>query len=260
GTRSDILYCPDIPTESLPPILVEIQNVVDPSFMYRLQQYCANVYNNIMLTSTTNMEYNQLQLHSVSKMSYIKMLPSKYYATKHYIMTPASVDNTLGSPSSSHSSPLGYVLTKQEPSIQALEYKHDVTVQLLYTIAKNVLKNEIRKEEETVDVLVDVCRETQQQLKRIMDVLEDDEKPRSKLACRYANAGVTYSSVCLQKYTQGPVDISFTMPEPRSLLQDVAPTRGRSSTLVLPTLEPLQEKTDMDFIEEFIKEWEQCHR
>lgn len=45
GKRVDFLLIPITTiTESLPPVLIEIQNVVDKAYIHRLNQYCSNIY------------------------------------------------------------------------------------------------------------------------------------------------------------------------------------------------------------------------
>ncbi|KAG1059427.1 hypothetical protein G6F42_028322 [Rhizopus arrhizus] len=41
GTKSDVLYVPTEVSDDQPPILIEIQNIADQTFMTRLIQYCA---------------------------------------------------------------------------------------------------------------------------------------------------------------------------------------------------------------------------
>ncbi|KAI8647617.1 hypothetical protein BD408DRAFT_325347, partial [Parasitella parasitica] len=43
GTKPDVLYVPIDVSDDQPPILIEIQNIVDQAFMIRLIQYCARV-------------------------------------------------------------------------------------------------------------------------------------------------------------------------------------------------------------------------
>lgn len=53
---------------------------------------------------------------------------------------------------------LGYVLTKQEVPLLSLEFWDDQTVQMLFEISRVTLEHEIRDEERTVYVLLNVCK------------------------------------------------------------------------------------------------------
>ncbi|KAI7895897.1 uncharacterized protein EV154DRAFT_494109, partial [Mucor mucedo] len=45
GKRADMIYGPMTPLSNLlPPVIVEVQNVVDELYMHRLQKYCNHVY------------------------------------------------------------------------------------------------------------------------------------------------------------------------------------------------------------------------
>ncbi|KAI8079259.1 hypothetical protein BDF21DRAFT_399352 [Thamnidium elegans] len=68
----------------------------------------------------------------------------------------------------------GYVLTKQEASLLSLECRNDPTVQMLYDISRVALEHEIRDEERTVEVLLNVCENNQDQYKRIIEAIEED--------------------------------------------------------------------------------------
>ncbi|KAG2209236.1 hypothetical protein INT47_005528 [Mucor saturninus] len=100
GKRADVLLIPTtVASESLSPILVEIQNVVDKPYMHRLTQYCSNIYdenNNIepialaiciknVRVEISNMFYDR------PKASYLKQLPCNFWAREHSIMTPKTI-------------------------------------------------------------------------------------------------------------------------------------------------------------------------
>lgn len=155
-------------------------------------------------------------------------------------MTPTTIDTIISNKSSNTLDPMvaiQYVFTKQQCSIQGLEYQDDATVQLLYSIAQDPLSNQIRKEDETVDALVNVCQETKNQFKRIHGALEDVDGPVSKMAQKYASAGFVYSDACLRKYTQDPIIDSVAMSEPISLPDGVMGQIGRTAP-ILPSLPP----------------------
>ncbi|KAI9274659.1 hypothetical protein BDA99DRAFT_568838 [Phascolomyces articulosus] len=179
-----------------------------------MQQYCGNIFNKycanpIALTLCVNNIRNEYEqdFQESNKSVCIKMLPSKYYA-------------------------------------KCLKYQDDPTVQLLYSIAQ--------------DVLVNVCQETKNQFKRIHDALEGADNPVSKMARSYASAGFVYSDTCLRKYTH-PIDsaaalLSETVSWPDGVIGQI----GRSVP-VLPSLLPLKTMTDMEFVDKFAEEWRKQH-
>ncbi|KAG2216373.1 hypothetical protein INT45_007376 [Circinella minor] len=150
---------------------------------------------------------------------------------------------------------LEYVFQKQACSLQSLKFKHNPTVKLLYSIAKEALNNQVPQHQETVDILVDVCIETRNQFKRILDALDEDNKG----ARVYASAGVLYSETCSQKYkSQSLQDTS--MPEPPELPEGVKASTRREPIQVLWEAEPERVKSDMQFIDEFVEDWLKTHK
>ena len=64
------------------------------------------------------------------------------------------------------------------------------------------MNHQIRKQNETVEVLVDVCSETKSQFKRILDTLDEYDEAAFKRARSYASAGVVYAESCIQRYNK----------------------------------------------------------
>lgn len=269
GTRSNVLYCVDVPSTSLPPVLVEVQNVFDRSYVHRMQQYCGNIYQRynldpIVLTfciKSICSEYSN-DFQDTSKSLSMKLLPCKYYAKSHYVLTPTTIKISSNNNSKNSLEPIAavqYVLCQQKCSIQSLEYRDDDTVQLLYTIAQHALVNNIQKEDKAVDVLVDVCRETNKQFKRIQDVLASVDDTYAQTAREYANAGMVYTEACLHQYTHSPITNDAAMPAPKSLPEGIIATTGRPTVSILPPLQSPRTKSDMEFVEEFVDEWLKTH-
>lgn len=120
--------------------------------------------------------------------------------------------------------------------------------------------NQLHKEDATVDVLVDVSQQTNQQFQRIYNALAyvDDDHHELARKCQlvkdYANSGIRYTEGYLQKYTREQINEGTTMPEPKDLPDRIVGAPGRSTTLVLPSLEE-SPVPDMDFTMEFVQQW-----
>ncbi|KAL7331841.1 hypothetical protein PS15p_203974 [Mucor circinelloides] len=128
-------------------------------------------------------------------------------------MSKATISDFLNT-SLSEMVALGYVLTKQEASLLSLEHRDDPTVQMLYNISRIALEHEIRDEERSVEVLLNVCENNQDQYKRIVEAIEEDGND-SKQVQIYANDGLFYNKTCIRKYTRHLSNSS--MPEPLAL-------------------------------------------
>ncbi|KAI9365898.1 hypothetical protein BD770DRAFT_377499 [Pilaira anomala] len=106
GKRADVLLVPAINvSESMPPVLIEIQNTLDNAYIHRLNKYCNYVYdkyNNFEPIAFTicikNIREEICSMFSdTHKASYLKKLPSRFWAKEHLIMTPATIANYIHS-------------------------------------------------------------------------------------------------------------------------------------------------------------------
>ncbi|KAI7882952.1 hypothetical protein K492DRAFT_193104 [Lichtheimia hyalospora FSU 10163] len=89
------------------------------------------------------------------------------------------------------------------------------------------MDHQIRKHNETVDALIDVCSETKSQFKRILDVLDEYDEAAFKRARSYASVGVVYAESCLQKYKHESSD-DAAMVMPPDLPEGVTPSTERN--------------------------------
>lgn len=267
GKRADMIYSPIMPPSNLlPPIIIEVQNVVDELFMHRLQKYCNHVYETfnikpIALTICVKSirEVFTNDYYDTEKGEFFKQLPCQYWAQQHLILTPSTIANHLHEPLHPMVA-LEYVFTEQQCSLIGLEYRDDPTVKLLYAIAKQTIDHEIRIHDATIDVFMDVCNQTKTQFERIIEAINEDV-PSSKRAIDYARAGLVYMSTCLYKYQQQSSSTSATaLPPPPDLPNGVTPTAGRQVVEVLQSIEPQEKKRDMDVVDEFVTAWMRDHK
>ena len=148
-------------------MIIEVQNVVDMPFIHRLQKYCSHVFEsyNIQPIALT-LCVNQIRKEIVQDFTdshhgkFIQSLPCKYWAKENFMMTSGTIEGCLKCPMDPLVA-MEYVFTQQKCYLFGLELKDDPTVSMLYLIAKEVLNKQIRIHEGTVDVLVDVCNQTQ---------------------------------------------------------------------------------------------------
>ncbi|KAI9253121.1 hypothetical protein EDC94DRAFT_620306 [Helicostylum pulchrum] len=208
GHRPDVTFAPITSlSSSLPLIVVQVQNVIDKPFIHRLQKYC-----NRLCESFDNIEpivlticlgaigYELAQdFKNADKCSFVKISPSAYWARRHFIMSPATIDGCLNEPLK----PLlvlGYVFMEQKFSLLDLELRNDETAKLIYSITEEVLDREKRPH----DAVVEVCRNIAYHFKRTLEATNEDESPYLR-TIEYAKAGKAYTEACLDKYkTQRP--------------------------------------------------------
>ncbi|KAI7902933.1 uncharacterized protein BX663DRAFT_508910 [Cokeromyces recurvatus] len=260
GRHADILYTPILPaSEALPPVIIEIQNVVDKPFIRRLIKYCSHVIDTyqvepVALTICVNSVRKEVKnkLQETNKATYMKKLASDDWAQAHYFISEETIRSSLEAPLSPMVA-LSYVMIKQQVSIIGLEHRNDPTVQMLYSIAKEVLDHQIHKEEKIIDVLLNVCHNNRDQYKRIIEALEEDCS--AKRARLYADDGLLYAEACIRKYNHR--GSCSTMSEPLDLPEGVTKEGSSSSSSSqnpLRVIEPDRKMTDLEWAGEFIKQ------
>ena len=75
---------------------------------------------------------------------------------QHLILTPSAIANHIHEPLHPMVA-LEYVFSKQQCSLFGLEDKDNPTVKSVYSIAKQTVDQDIRKQNATMDVFVNVC-------------------------------------------------------------------------------------------------------
>ncbi|CAO3627028.1 unnamed protein product [Mucor hiemalis] len=164
GRHADILFVPKaVATEALPPVVVEIQNTVDKPFIRRIMKYYNHVIEKyhvepLALTICINEVRKCISdsFTDTTKAPYLKKLLSDCWAQEHLFLDKNTISAFLSTPLEEMVA-LGYVLTERQVSLLGLEYRDDATVQMLYEISKQVLDHEVKDEEKSIEVLLNVC-------------------------------------------------------------------------------------------------------
>ncbi|ORX46808.1 hypothetical protein DM01DRAFT_1339457 [Hesseltinella vesiculosa] len=259
GRRSDMLYTPIAsPTDALPPVIVEVQNVVDKYFIRRLIKYCGHIIDKyqvepIALTICIHAARREIvdKLSDTPIAPYLKKLPCDSWAQSHFFLSETTLSNFLQPPLPPMVA-VGYVLVKQQVSLIGLEHRDDPTVQMMCEIAKTALDHQIQHEVQTVDVLLDVCKHNRDHYKRMLEALDEDGHDQKRLR-QYVNDGILYAETCILKYsTQGS---SSLMPAPPDLPESVLPSRDRNaSTNPLRRINAENRKTDLEWANDFVED------
>lgn len=254
-----MLFAPIEVTVSLPPVLVEVQNIIDLKFVQRTIEYCLAV----------NKEHGTLPIIVVfgihptkpsiandlvqsDQIPYAKEYPCKPWAKSFYILDPITINNHV------HEQPLKplvaveHFLHKQKRTLLSMDSKEraDETIQLLYSIAKQIFENDVTLEERTIDVLLNVCEQTQKQFYKIKEALEIENLEELRKRTReYAADGYMYLETCKTKYRR------TSLPEPLDLPEEAkkdGPSRSEYHEDLLPASDqPNTKSPDFAFVENF---------
>ncbi|RCI04426.1 hypothetical protein CU098_004721 [Rhizopus stolonifer] len=259
GRCSDVLFAPIEVTISLPPVLVEVQNTIDLKFVQRIIEYslavikehCASpiiVVFGIHPTKTSI----ATDLIQNDQIPYAKEYPCKPWAKSFYILDPTTINSHV------HEQPLEplvaveYFLYQQKRTLLSMDSKERAveTIQLLYSIVKQIFENEVTLEERTIGVLLNVCEQTQKQFYKIKEALEiEDLEELRKRAREYTEDGYTYLESCKAKYRR------ISLPEPLDLPEEAKKSgsySGEYNEDLLPALDqPNTKSPDFVFVENF---------
>ncbi|KAG2194023.1 hypothetical protein INT47_009914 [Mucor saturninus] len=176
GKKADMVYAPIVKAAiTLPPALVEVQNTVDKPFIR---------HNTLSKTVTAN---------------YMKLLPSTHWAQAVYFLDEKTIKQSLLETPLVPLVAIEYVFSKQQQSLFGLEKKDDPIVMMIYSICKKALAGQISIDERTVNALLDVFSNTNNQFKRIIDAVELDGQDLKRIK-QYALDSARYMRSCSARH------------------------------------------------------------
>ncbi|CEG66731.1 hypothetical protein RMATCC62417_03259 [Rhizopus microsporus] len=259
GRCSDVLFAPIEVTISLPPVLVEVQNTIDLKFIQRTIEYSLSVIKEhgvspivVVFGIHPTKPSVANDLIQSDQIPYAKEYPCKPWAKSFYILDPITINSYIDETPLKPLVAVEHYLHKQKRSLLGMDSKEraDETIQLLYNIAKHIFENDITLEERTVDVLLNVCEQTQKQFYKIKEALEIENMEELKKRTReYAEDGYMYLETCKTKYRR------MSLPEPPALPEEAkkdGPSRSEFIEDFLPASNLSNMKSpDFAFIENF---------
>ncbi|KAL0074772.1 hypothetical protein F4703DRAFT_1707320, partial [Phycomyces blakesleeanus] len=124
----------------------------------------------------------------VDATSYMKIFLSKHWVQAAYFLGPKTIRESLLDTPLSPLVAIEYVLSKQEQPLLGSEKKGAPIIKVLKAVSNQISTDEIKK---TVHVLLDVCNNTGNRFKRIIDALEQDD-PDIKMIKQYSLDGAHY--------------------------------------------------------------------
>ena len=181
GTRCDVLYLPEIPLRnSLPPILIEVQQNVNELFMRRLMMYSLNVVSThvhsplpIVLIFCINKVTPQSLLAKFTPlpdMPWMKSFPCDLWAKNCYLVSNQPLIESNAALDSLHA--LSLFLAEQQPALFQHSQPEDKTIRLLYKIAKNIAIEDNLYEANFTTQVDTICSTNHNILTKIKKALE----------------------------------------------------------------------------------------
>ncbi|ORX62725.1 hypothetical protein DM01DRAFT_1403177 [Hesseltinella vesiculosa] len=151
GTRSDVLFTCDA-DPSMPPILIEVQQVVDDTFMRRLIGYCVSL----------EKQYSMLPI--------VLVFPIK--SIRFEVLN--RVRKQLQQPLAPFAS-LCLFLMRQDLSLHSSPYRSDSTMQLLYSLAQHHVGTTILNHENITDDVLRFCNNLEARLEQLSRLIQDND-------------------------------------------------------------------------------------
>lgn len=126
----------------------------------------------------------------------------------------------------------------------------DETIQMLFRIAKQTFENDVRLEERTVNVLLNVCEQAQKQFHKIKEASEiEDVQELRKRTREYAEVGHLFLETCKKNFRLTSESKSLELPEEA---RKDGPSTSEYNEDILPASDPLKTiSPDFAFVESF---------
>ncbi|KAI8889106.1 hypothetical protein K501DRAFT_291282 [Backusella circina FSU 941] len=209
NTRSDTLYEPKLDIQkSLPPVLIEVQAMVDEKFMMRLMQYAINVIERydskpvVLIFCVDKISPKSLSAQFTqytNNQRYLQSFPSPVWA--HYPL------ETLQAISS--------FFCQQKATLFDHSYSEDNIIKFLYKIAKEVTVEETQYENNFRHTLDIVLTSNEKCLNRIKKSLTG--VPDIKKAERLIEKGLTYNASVKRQLSNISTDSESDLEFPEKL-------------------------------------------
>lgn len=207
----------------LPPVLDGIQNIIDLKLIQRTIEYSLAVLKEhsvspivVVLGIHPTKPSVANDLVQSDQIPYAKEYPCKPWAKSFYILDPITINSYI------HEQPLKplvaveHFLYKQKRTLLGMDNKEraDETIQLLYTIAKQLFETNINLKERTIDILSNVCEQTQKQFYNIKEALEIENLEELKKRTReYADDSYMFLETCKTKCRRISLSDPPALPE-----------------------------------------------
>ncbi|ORX44234.1 hypothetical protein DM01DRAFT_1312510 [Hesseltinella vesiculosa] len=208
GTRSDVLYVPRLAAQkALPPILIEVQLIINEPFMQKLVRYCQSVllihkvYPLVVVfcidkVSTSNV---MNKFKPVEEKPWMYALDHcDFWAKKCFLLSERTL---LGHPLDGdvpHLMALALFLVEQAPSLQGHSRRDHPTIRQLYLYAIDLCKEELDRKKLFVEVIDVVCNNNMRILDKAKAVLSS--VPGTSEAERHISSGLEYNRQVKRKY------------------------------------------------------------
>lgn len=189
GTGSDVLFTCDENDSSLPPVLIEVQHVVDDNFMRRLLGYCISLEKQygvlpiVLIFPISSIKFEVLnRIRKRKSHPLLIHYPCHPWAQACFIVDRNGLEENLQQPLIPFAS-VCLFLVRQDLSLLRSPYNSDQTMQLLYRLAQHHVGTTILDHDHIVDDVLSFCNETKTRLEKILHLQENDHDKNEAISC-----------------------------------------------------------------------------
>ncbi|CDH60618.1 hypothetical protein RO3G_05785 [Lichtheimia corymbifera JMRC:FSU:9682] len=206
GTACDVLYIPRSAASTLPPIVFEIQRVVDDKFMLRAVRYATivgQVHHRIPIIvvlcveSVVNTVFNKF--NAPCDYPFAKEAHCDFWAQRCILLSEATLRGHIAEDMHPLAA-LGHFISSESPSTLTIEYgSSNETIRLFYKVAQENLEVICGQQNGLRQGLQHLCQNLESQLQKVKQSIMDGATTK---ALKYTEDGFEYLTRQKRKYSE----------------------------------------------------------
>ena len=263
--------------QSLPPIIVEIQNVVNDSFVLRLNEYCLNANDEygrkpvsivFSIKNTTKTIFKESSIRTST--SFARTLPSYPWAKECILLDADTIKEHINEKPLHPLVALTIFFTQQKQNIRDCIRNDDVTIQNLYAIAKNLYETKISSLNLLSKDFNSVYLESRNHMSQALELLKDNNNiENNKRAVTVLQEGIKIVDEYAKRHKSQHGEASS--PSSSSSSPSPSPTTSVTTSNTSPLQQQQQQQQpsqsqNIDFIVTYMgqingrrMDWKDCH-
>ncbi|KAI7882373.1 hypothetical protein K492DRAFT_119540, partial [Lichtheimia hyalospora FSU 10163] len=179
-TRSDVLYTTRLSTNQLPPILIEVQNVVNTTFLQRMISYALKVIKThgqlpiILIFGIGSSAKCSLVNFSptITATPWIHSMPCNVWAKSCNLISKETTHNLDSDTPLNPLLALSFFFTEQQPALYNHSHPKDPTIVALYKIAFSLMDSGLTIESNFTYTLNNICSTNQRLFQKLQEHVE----------------------------------------------------------------------------------------
>lgn len=268
--KSDILYATD-DSKAMPPVLVEVQHVVDEKFMHSVVRNCEEIISRydaaptVLIIAVSECRPQILNRATVcnSKPFFFK-LPCYPWANQCFILSKESISSHVDKPVLDPIVALGSFFLDQKQSLADQQaHRHDPTIQQLYELARNISTAEQSSSSHLLRVIMDA----ESRCRKAIDMLNEDVGDQSaKRTIDYLEEGMAVLRDCKRQHMSSRSPSHESSSSQSSSTNDTPGSSSRRQSTSPIIVSSTSGNLDDQFVEKFIDQlggkkmnWKLCY-